>query len=176
MGVGGVVRVWDTPTIQLKVGKSLKRQMDAAAAYWLLRQAKELWGSVYVVLEKVVPMPSTHAGDAGAKMGASSAFGFGKGVGIWIGIMTALEIPFEEVHPATWKKVMMPGMGREKGASVLKATQLFPSIAREITRVKDHGRAEALLLAEYGRKSREMTATAGLNFHGELKDIESVLF
>ena len=35
----------------------------------------------------------------------------------------------------------------------MKAIQMFPQAASQLDRKKDHGRADALLLAAYGRKT-----------------------
>lgn len=53
--------------------------------------------------------------------------------------------------PSSWKKAM--GLtGKDKEASRAMAMHLFGDMQDELKRKKDHGRAEALLLAEYGRK------------------------
>jgi len=82
------------------------------------------------------------------KMGRQSAFNFGQGVGVLKGVMAALEIPWTPVSPAKWKKHF--SLGRDKGASRATATRLFPKRADYFKRVKDHGRAEAVLLALWG--------------------------
>ena len=46
---------------------------------------------------------------------------------------------------------MMPDMGKEKGASIQKVSQLHPELT--LTRVKDHGIADAVLIARYLRKN-----------------------
>lgn len=138
----------DTPTVQVKVGKTIKNQMDAHAASLIL-QALDDTDGIFVAIEKVAPMPSTHAGDKGTGMGVTSAFNFGMGFGTWIGICAASLLPFQLIHPATWKAKLMRDMGKDKDASRVKAMQLYPSSAKDLTRKKDHGRADALLLAHY---------------------------
>ena len=96
-----------------------------------------------VGIEQVHAMP---------KQGVRSMFSMGKGFGIWLGIIGALSIPFEYVTPQAWKKAMLPGVGHDKEASRLRAIELFPLVADQLTRKKDHGRAEALLIAEYMRR------------------------
>ena len=78
-------------------------------------------------------------------------FSMGQGLGIWKGIFAALGIPCDMVTPQRWKKLLMDGMGKKKDASRLRASQLFPDVG--FPRKKDHGRAEALLIAEYLRRS-----------------------
>jgi hypothetical protein len=151
-----IICFYDTPTVKIKSGKSFKNQMDPHAVSILL---KEITGGseCLVTIEKVAPMPSFNRAENGEveerrTMGATSAFNFGLGFGMLIGICAALQLPYELVHPATWKSKMMGGMARGKDASRVKVMQLFPQTAKDLARVKDHGRADALLLACYGVK------------------------
>ena len=82
--------------------------------------------------------------------GVSSSFSFGRGVGQWEGIISALQLPIEYVTPQVWKKAL--GLGHDKNASILKAQQLLPAAAPFLTLVKHDGRAEACLIAEYFRR------------------------
>lgn len=82
--------------------------------------------------------------------GVSSMFSFGMGYGIWLGLLSGLDIPFEMITPQTWKKHF--NLSGDKEASRMKALQLFPTEAHELKLKKHHGRAEALLLAEYLRR------------------------
>lgn len=59
---------------------------------------------------------------------------------------------YEIINPQVWKRAMMPGEARDKDAARLKAIQLFPSVAEQLKLKKHHNRAEALLLAEWGRR------------------------
>jgi Holliday junction resolvasome RuvABC endonuclease subunit len=135
----------DTPVLEIRVGKKLKHQQDAYAIASLLR-ALSSGKDVMVTIEKVNAMPDV---GTGAKMGSTSAFNFGLGFGMWLGILAALEIPHQQVHPATWKAVMMRDSTKDKDASRMKAMQLFPLSAKDLTRKKDHGRADALLMAAW---------------------------
>jgi hypothetical protein len=54
------------------------------------------------------------------------------------------------VEPRVWKRVM--GVTSDKLTSLALARSLWPEAP--LARVKDHGVAEALLLAEYLRRSR----------------------
>ena len=81
-------------------------------------------------------------------MGRQSAFNFGQGVGVLKGVMAALEIPWTPVSPAKWKKHF--NLNRDKAASRATATRLFPKFSHYFKRAKDHGRAEAALIALWG--------------------------
>jgi crossover junction endodeoxyribonuclease RuvC len=65
-----------------------------------------------------------------------------------VGLLAALQIAYTTVRPAIWKRAL--GLGKDKEAARLRAMQLFP--AADLRRKKDHGRAEALLLAWWGRQ------------------------
>lgn len=69
--------------------------------------------------------------------------------GIIIGIMISLKIPYEEVDGVRWKKYFKLEGGGKK-ASIALAKQLFPTYAKQIG--SDDNKAEAILLAEYGRR------------------------
>ena len=71
---------------------------------------------------------------------------------------------FHKVTPSVWKKYFgLTGVKGEtktqkKHRSIELAKKLFPSVAGELTASKD-GRAEALLIAEYGRQQYENNET-----------------
>lgn len=139
---GGVV-IHDTPTMQVK--KSGKAKTE----YLPLQMADILIDYVplncHVFIEKVNAMPG---------QGVTSMFNFGRGFGIWIGILAALKLPYSLIMPQAWKKELMKGMS-DKDAARVRAQQLFPQTIHELSRKKDIGRADALLIAEYGRRVSE---------------------
>jgi hypothetical protein len=86
------------------------------------------------------------------KQGVAGIFSYGTGFGLWLGVLAGMGIPRIKVRPQTWMKTMFAGHGeRTKALSVLVAKQLFPNA--DISLKKHHGRAEALLLAEFGRRT-----------------------
>ena len=86
--------------------------------------------------------------------GVSSTFSTGFGYGLWLGLLNAAGIAYEEVRPAAWTKSMLSGStGKGKGAHILAAKRVFPGIdlrRSERARVDDDGIADAALLAMYG--------------------------
>jgi hypothetical protein len=58
-------------------------------------------------------------------------------------------VPTFEVDPSAWKKTMR--LSTDKNASRALASQYFPDSADQWARVKDDGRAEAALIALYGK-------------------------
>jgi crossover junction endodeoxyribonuclease RuvC len=79
-------------------------------------------------------------------------FAFGESFGLAKGVLAGLAIPTSTVTPGKWKKSMQLNAGKD--GSRAKAAQLWPTQAGEFKRVKDDGRAEACLIAEYSRTEK----------------------
>jgi crossover junction endodeoxyribonuclease RuvC len=92
-----------------------------------------------VFLEQVGAMPG---------QGVSSMFKFGRGFGTVIGVVGALKIPLHLVAPTRWKAHFR--LPADKEAARALALRTFPACGFQFQRKKDHGRAEAALLARYG--------------------------
>ena len=133
--------VVDCPTVTAKIGKSIKQIPDPGLMSEILRPYA---GRARVALEKVHAMPG---------QGVSSMFSFGTNYGIWQGIVAAFEMPITLVTPQSWKKAMLAGMGKGKDEARIRALQLFPALKSSLGRKRDIGRADALLIGEYGRVS-----------------------
>ena len=104
---------------------------------------QEAKGNCVVAIEKVHSMPH---------QGRASCFTFGKGFGIWLGILTALGLPYDEVTPQRWQGVVMDGGQRGKDASRMRAMALFPGLAEQLKLKSHDGRADALLIAEWRKR------------------------
>jgi crossover junction endodeoxyribonuclease RuvC len=90
-------------------------------------------------LESVSAMPG---------QGVSSMFRFGESFGAVKGVLGALEIPYNLVTPQRWKKYF--GLiGKEKDSARSLAITRFPGIADKLSRKKDTGRADAILIAAF---------------------------
>ena len=64
--------------------------------------------------------------------------------------MGPIKETLELVQPARWKRDMRLHGGEGKGeTSRLRAIELFPHMAEELKRKRDHNRAEALLMAQW---------------------------
>ncbi len=126
--------VMDMPIIM--VGK--KRELDESKlstifSRWRLRP-------MTIGIEKSQTMPNQGIVSSGRYM---ASYGFLRGLCVGNGL------PYHLIRPQSWKKAMMPDMGKDKGASIQKVTQLYPEL--RLTRVKDHGIADAILIARYLR-------------------------
>ncbi len=131
---GETVRLCDTPTCRTASGSTLVDEM----ACILLRPYA---GRAHAVLEAVSGRPG---------QGTASARSIGPRVRALAGVPGG---PGDRagVMPAVWKRAL--GLtGADKSASRGRAQALFPQVRGDLQRVKDHGRAEALLLAEWARR------------------------
>jgi hypothetical protein len=83
------------------------------------------------------------------KQGVSSTFTTGVVLGSILAACQRIAVPMELVTAAVWKRSM--GLDSSNTVSLDKARLLFPTAV--LVRKKDHNRAEALLLAEYSRRT-----------------------
>jgi crossover junction endodeoxyribonuclease RuvC len=121
------------------VGEGAKERVDALAVWgWITHHAP---GHAYV--ERAQAMP---------KQGASSGFKYGRAVGTLEAVIVCCEIPMTIVEPGGWKK--FHGLrGKDKEGGRQRALQLFPAAHAMMARKKDHGKADAALIALHGARS-----------------------
>lgn len=135
----GDLLVFDMPTMTVDRNGKAKRQVSANELADLLRSCAG--NDCHVYVERVSAM---------AGQGVTSVFSFGRSFGMIEGILAALKMPVTFVAPATWVKGV--GRGPGKDASRARAMELFPMQQEFFKRVKDDGRADAALIAHWGRK------------------------
>lgn len=73
--------------------------------------------------------------------------------GRWEIFALCMGIPYHEVRPNAWKKVM--GVSSDKQTAIAKCEQIFPGVnllATDRCKKKHDGMAEALLIGEYARR------------------------
>jgi crossover junction endodeoxyribonuclease RuvC len=160
---GDSVTFYDTPAKRVMVGakersdydlEEMSRTLDAltdrtvdAAAYFSTDRngyPKEL----HIAIELVGSMPTD---------GHVGAFKFGKGYGAWLMGLVSRGLKYTQVSPLKWKRYFGL-LGSDKRGSLEKARELYPQAADRLTRLKDNGRADALLI---GRWMLEVKNTGG---------------
>lgn len=113
----------------------------------------------HAFIERQQPLPP--------KMGGSLAsYWRGAGQYLFEGLLCGLEIPYEVVPPQTWQKEFFAGLSKDLGKqrSVIVCKRLFPGVDLKRTpkcRKDDDGIADAILIAEWGRRH------LGLSVSGE---------
>jgi crossover junction endodeoxyribonuclease RuvC len=83
------------------------------------------------------------------QMGVASSFDFGRSFGVAEMAIIARGIRLEYTRPAKWKGAL--GLNADKSSSLALARATWPS-SDAFTLKKHEGRAEAALIAEYGRR------------------------
>ena len=133
------VEFFDVPRMKLR-GKDVPAYAEWSTSWSM---ALALAGVDKVVIEDVGSRPG---------QGVSSMFKFGRTLGfahaIILGLRPRPAVIFST--PAQWK-AKLGLLNSDKGASREKAIGLCPSAESRLARVKDDGRAEALLMAYFGR-------------------------
>jgi len=116
---------------------------------------------IEAVVEKVTSRPRQ-----------AGAFNFGYYTGLVHGALASQSIPVATITPQEWKRAFglefrphEESGAENKSRSRALATQLFPDLRAAFRRVKDDGRAEALLIAIYyyqktkGRKNEPIVTS-----------------
>lgn len=120
-------------------GEDAKKRIDVSV---IVRWLQEYEPDV-AYIERAQAMPD---------QGASSGFHYGRAVGYLEATCLAMFIPLHIIEVRAWKKLFqLPGK-LNGGAEMARqrVIQMFPDKAHLFARKKDHGRAEAALIAAYG--------------------------
>ncbi len=128
------IDVWDMPTMSR--GKKGNQVNSVELAEIIQEIILEFDCIAYV--EQVHAMP---------KQGVTSMFNFGESFGIIKGVLGALKVPVEFVTPQSWKS-RAALTGKDKDAARTKAINMYPNAS--LSRKKDIGRADAIMIARYG--------------------------
>ena len=123
--------------VQVKRSKSVKREPEAHLIANFLRG----WDPDLVIIEQVNIRPGE---------GVASGGSFMRARGICEGVVAGLGRTFHLVPPVVWTRDMKLKKGDDAGRA--RALELMPSLAASLTRKKDHNRADAVLLALWGRQ------------------------
>ena len=135
------VRVIDNPVSTVMINGKPRVRLDPDA----MREATTALG--------VPKRTRVYLEEGGVEFGfsAQTAFVQGYNFGLWRGILAAQEFDVRVVKPQAWKAALgLKFKGSTKDDSIAMAKMLFPEIAHELSRKRDHGRAESLLIAAYG--------------------------
>ena len=134
------VTLLDMPTRQVSEKGFVKRAVDCdALARWL----------EVVAFSVLPPQTVMYVERVNAFPGQGVASMFSLGMSYWgvVGVAAGLGIPVKFVEPERWKAAFK--LGREKADALVLARRLYPTA--ELGLAKHHGRAEALLIARYGK-------------------------
>jgi crossover junction endodeoxyribonuclease RuvC len=137
IGDGDFIAAFDMPRARRR---AKGEQVNAYELASVLRQIIQGEAYTMVAIEEVASRPG---------QGVSSMFKFGESAGVVRGVVAALGIPAFWVTPQEWKRDC--GLIKsEKVQAISRAIELFPCAADSISRKRDIGRADALLIARWG--------------------------
>jgi hypothetical protein len=137
----GSVVIEDIPTIELPGNGLVKRKVDGLALARLVRTHCPASENALVVCEAVRTM--------GGKNNAVQTQGsLMRTLGAIEAVFEVLRFPWAIVEPQAWKRHY--GLKTTKGESLTTARTLYPTAPLKLA--KHHNRAEALLIAHYGRE------------------------
>jgi hypothetical protein len=134
--------VFDMPTEIWKMKAREKKQPSPASFLQLLQSiaAQDPSADLRAVLEFTTP---THLS------GKYAWYGSGFATGLITGLFTSEKLTYERISAASWKRSLGLTKAGKEGSLAL-ARQIFPQAADlYLMRKKDHGRAEALLIAAW---------------------------
>jgi hypothetical protein len=133
--------VEDMPTMGHSPTGFVKRAVDCRALARML-EPYSMAGTGRVFMERVNAFPGQGVGSM-----------FSLGMSFWgaFGVCAALAMETHLVQPKDWKNHFR--LDKDKELARALASRYFPSVV--LSRKKDHGRAEALLIARYGKEKHE---------------------
>lgn len=150
---GNALKIYEMPTIQQiltrknKSGNFKKRNhYNESTLVDIFYKLNSIYDIQLIMLEQVIAMPKQSSFSTGTTF---EGFGFIKGVA------ACLKKPYQVIHPITWSAAFCKGMlGDKKSRSIKAAMGLFPrvNLILEGKKRPHDGIAEALLIAEYGRR------------------------
>ena len=138
----GIIKKVDGKVVDIYAGRVNSR--------WLFAQLgnyQNCGEKLIVTIEKAWGFP---------KIATSAVFNYGLGYGKVLSVFEILDAPYNLVVPSVWKKHF--GLTKDKTLSIAKIKELYPNVNLYFTnkcKKEDHNLAEALLIAEYGRKIYE---------------------
>lgn len=140
--------VFDFPLIETGTTKK-RREISPLALFDLMGKIETLHRNLYGT-DQPLPMVFVERQQTRPTDGKVQAFTSGFNYGVILSVLPLAKFPCKIVTSVEWKKHFKL-MGKDKEASRAEAIRRFPMQEPQLRRKKDHGRAEALLIAEYGR-------------------------
>jgi len=125
---GGLNEVFDCP--------------DSPYDLWSILRVRGHIDVRLAVIEKVSAMP---------KQGVVSMFKFGTNFGMWQMAAAAMRWPYELITPQRWRKSLDSAVPAKPTKEDLRQYAIRIWGSHALTRKKDEGRAEAMLIARYAR-------------------------
>jgi len=131
--------VIDMPSVAKSTGKG--NQVDQYTLCGIIREHAQQFHIDIAYIEKVSAMPD---------QGVTGVFSFGRSMGCLETAFAAAFIPVVLVLPRVWKGAAKL-IKKDKDVARILAMQKYPELADRLSRKMDHNRADAILIAHYGK-------------------------
>jgi len=128
--------IYDIPTLNIERNGKNKRQIDIHSLHAMLG----VYNVQHCYLENINAFPG---------QGVTSMFQMGRGYGQIEMALASHKIPVTYIAPQVWKKAL--GVPKDKDGARQRASQLMPAESHQWSLKKHDGRAEAALIALYGK-------------------------
>ncbi|KAJ6845797.1 uncharacterized protein M6B38_285710 [Iris pallida] len=172
-GGGCSAQVFDTPHLQVMVGKRARKRLDARSIVQLLHSFGAPHGTT-AYIEQSNPFPkdgkqmlllrrkSVETDNINGRNKRNIGWWSGGFTyGLWLGVLVSSGFSVIPLSSQIWKDhFQLFRNSSTKDDSRKAASDLFPSLSSSLKRKKDHGRAEALLIAAYGKSLRVHSQTS----------------
>jgi crossover junction endodeoxyribonuclease RuvC len=114
--------------------------------------------TLHTMIAGLGPIEHAFVEKVGARpgQGVTSMYRFGQAVGSIYATLVVMGIPITHVLPQAWQR--HHGIGPTPDAARQRAVQLYPAIAPRLARKVDSNKADALLIACYGRATLTMSS------------------
>jgi len=140
------------PVAEIQHGKHVRHILDTGSLVEKLKPFSERNTQVFYEEMRIQP--------GGLGQSAMGAAAYGRMLGAIEAICLCLGLPCTAVSPKDWQREMLAGMNTtdrrgRKLASIARAHQLFPGVSLRPTekcKKDSDGMADAVLIAEYGRR------------------------
>jgi len=154
----GKVEIVDVPTMHVDVNGKQRTRLDVKRMIEKVKQMDLPKNSIVFIEE------------GGVEFGfsAQTAFVQGYNFGLWKGVLESCvneTTIVEVVKPQAWKLALgLRGKASSKDDSIDLAKLVFPEAEKMLSRKKDHGRAESLLIAAYGHARETLQANKDIEY------------
>ena len=138
----GTCVIVDLPTFEIPGKRMVRRRLNGRGLLDIVRGLVPAGEPALAIIEDVHTMP-------GARNSPQSQGSLMHSRGVVETVIEIARIEMHAVSPQKWKRTL--GLiGQEKSGGLILARKMYPTAIDVLKRVKDHNRAEALLIAHYG--------------------------
>lgn len=150
--MGALLHIEDMPIDKVQDGNFMRSRVNAFKLADLLRNIPK-GSTVFIERPEAFPMTSQDKATGQrftVQPSVKNMLSFGMQFGIVYGVSATLGFAVYDPTPQTWKRATSVPANKDQARRI--ASERFPTFAPYFVRKRDDGRAEAALIAVYGRQ------------------------